>query len=127
MAKLILKRLILAALLTSAMAQTAASSKRVGILNGVITDSTGASVADVLIRLEHWGTDELHDPKLLNELVVRTDGDGKYTIELDPGLYDLFISTLMFSPVAKKIRIEAGKTSVFSPKLRLDRLIQIIE
>jgi hypothetical protein len=127
MLRSIVGQLLVVALFAFATGQTAPSTKQIGTLNGVITDFDGAPVGDAVIRMEHWGSDNLHRTKLLNELLVRSDGYGKYKIELEPGLYDVFVSDRTSSPVAKKIRIEAGKTSVYSPKLRLDRLIQIIE
>jgi hypothetical protein len=52
--------------------------------------------------------------------------DGRYSIGLKPGVYDVFFSFPIFSPVAVKVKLEAGKTVDFDTKLKLDHLTNTV-
>ena len=58
--------------------------------------------------------------------VLKTGPDGRYSIELKPGVYDIFFSFPIFSPVATKIKVEVGKTLDFDTTLKLDRLTNTV-
>lgn len=79
------------------------------------------------MRIEHWSFDPLHRLVLRDEHVLYTNGKGEFSIPLAPGLYDVFVSSAVLSPVAKKVEVKAGKETVFSPELQEDKLIQHIE
>ena len=98
-----------------------------GILTGVVTDPVGAVLPGTLIRIERWGSDASKHPVIENEFSVYTDAKGQFSIELVPGLYDVFVSSPTFSPVAKKVNVDAGGRTLFSPQLRFDPLIKFVE
>jgi hypothetical protein len=93
-----------------------------GTLHGVVMDFTGAAIPNASIRIEHWELGTGIPPILKEDSLVTTGQDGSYAVGLNPGLYDVFVSFSTFSPVAKKVRVEAGKPSEYSPKLQLDPL-----
>ena len=45
---------------------------------------------------------------------------------LKPGVYDIFFSFPIFTPVATKVKVEAGKTLDFDTTLKLDRLTNTV-
>ncbi len=102
-----------------------------GTLHGVVMDFTGAVVPRAVIRVQHWVRENGHFPTLKKEdWSARTDQNGSYTVTLKPGIYDVFVSFSpfsIFSPVAKKVKIEAGKPAEFSPKLEVDPLEKYVE
>ena len=59
--------------------------------------------------------------------LLKTDMYGQYSLNLNPGLYDIFITFPSFSPVAKRVKVEAGKVTDFSPKLTFDRITRFVE
>ena len=61
-----------------------------------------------------------------SEMAAHTDTKGQFKFELAPGIYDLFVSSPDFSPVAKQLKLEAGKETVFNPKLKLGRFVKLI-
>lgn len=97
-----------------------------GVLKGVVTDPTGAVVSGVLVRVERWQANEAKHFVLQDGIVMYTDRDGRFSRLLPPGLYDVFISDAAFSPIATKVRVEAGKETTFSPELKYDPLIEFV-
>ncbi len=99
-----------------------------GNLKGTVTDSTGAVIDHVLIRVEHWGIDPSTRKIIVDdEKTIYTDGKGQYSLELRAGVYDIFFSCAPFSPVAKKMEIKSGKVTSLSPTMKYDRLTKFVE
>lgn len=48
---------------------------------------------------------------------TRTDGTGSYSIELPPGIYDVFISASAFSPACRKIDVQPDGMMIFDAVL----------
>ena len=98
-----------------------------GTIRGVVTDLTGAVTPNVVVRVVHWDTSEIGNPMMMEYPALKTGADGRYSIDLKPGVYDIFFSFTVFSPVATKVRVEAGKTLDFDAKLKLDRLTNTVQ
>lgn len=86
-----------------------ASDRTDGSLSGVVLDPSGAVVAGVSIRIQHWEIDKSGHPALKEDSLVQSGPDGRYAINLKPGVYDVFTSFPIFSPVAKKVKVEGGR------------------
>jgi len=98
-----------------------------GSLSGVVMDATGAVVVGAAVRIEHWETGKSGHAALKEDSLVQSGQDGRYAINLKPGVYDVFISFTIFSPAAKKVKVETGKTFDFSPKLKIDPYMNRVE
>lgn len=98
-----------------------------GSLSGVVLDPSGAVVMGVSIRIQHWEIDKSGHPALKEDSLVQSGQDGRYAINLKPGVYDVFTSFPIFSPVAKKVKVDAGKVCDFSPKLKIDPYTSSVE
>jgi len=96
-----------------------------GTLRGVVTDLSGAVIQNVAVRVVHWDTSS--SATMQEYSLLKTGADGRYSIDLKPGVYDIFFSFTIFSPVAMKVKVEGGKTLDFDTKLRLDRLTNTVE
>jgi hypothetical protein len=48
---------------------------------------------------------------------ARTDQNGRYSIQLSPGLYDVLISADAFGPICRKVEVEHGHVTVFDAAL----------
>jgi hypothetical protein len=53
----------------------------------------------------------------ITDKAVHTDEGGKYSIELSPNLYDIFISADGFAPTCRKIEITPDGMMIFNPVL----------
>lgn len=98
-----------------------------GTLRGMVTDFTGAVIPNVAVRVVHWDTSEVGKATVEEYSALKTGADGRYSIDLKPGLYDIFFSFPIFSPVAMKVKVEPGKTLDFDTKLKLDRLTNTVQ
>ncbi len=84
-----------------------ASTSANGVLSGQVRDVVeGAPVgrAYVLIHPSGWGRD-IH---------VTTERDGKFSAELPPGFYDVFVTAVGFAPTCSKVRVRAGQTTKYT-------------
>ena len=57
-----------------------------------------------------------------DEIVV-TDASGKYSANVPPGFYDVFVSAMAFAPAATKVRVKTGTPATFNTKLNVDPLV----
>ena len=96
-------------------------------ISGTIRDSEGAVIANARVLI-HW------DPAgskvglsdnvgIESDITVATNGDGEYTASVPPGFYDVFVSSMAFSPAAAKIRVKRDKPGTWSPRLKVDPLV----
>ena len=81
-------------------------------LSGRVTDSHGATISNANL-IVHWdpsGSDHGLDSNvgLHEDLNVRVDKTGVYSVEVPPGFYDVFASSPAFEPFSKKIRLRPG-------------------
>ena len=80
-------------------------------LLGQVTDADGAVIprADVLVR---WDSTELLTKTNLGirqNITLKTDDSGTFSIDLPPGFYDVVILSNLFSPEARKVRLKKGE------------------
>lgn len=97
------------------------------LINGQITDSEGAAISQARVVI-HWdsagSTVGLADNLgIRSDLVVMTDAAGNFSVTVPPGFYDLFVSSMAFTPMAAKIRVKEGHNSTFNGKLFADPLV----
>jgi len=79
-----------------------------GLKGRVVDQGEHASIRNVYILAHRTGgTDK----------TVRTDASGKYSIELPPDIYDVFISADGFAPACRKVKIEPDGMMVFDATL----------
>jgi hypothetical protein len=94
------------------------------LVAGHVTDSEGAAIAKARVLI-HWdpsgrmtGLNDNVGTK--QDSIVFTGKDGSYSTEIPSGLYDIFISSAMFTPSAAKFWVSRGQTVTFSVKLKVD-------
>jgi hypothetical protein len=82
---------------------TAFAQGATGTLSGVVTDSTGATIAGATVEVTDSGTKKVR--------TVTTNGDGAFIVPLlDSGVYEVKISAPNFKTyLAKDIKIEVGR------------------
>jgi hypothetical protein len=97
-----------------------------GTLKGHILDLYGGSATETQVRIVQWyfvGG----EPRTTCDKVVYTDSDGNFSVQVPPGIYDVFVSRADSEPVGKKVKIVANQETFFNPKLKGSPVVQYIE
>jgi Carboxypeptidase regulatory-like domain len=97
-----------------------------GTLKGVVHGPAGELTAGVKVRVENWYFD-LGAPHVLTEIVLYTDHKGEFSARVPAGVYDVLVSRPEWEPVAKKVKVVAGKETSFNPHLKWSKLTEFIE
>jgi hypothetical protein len=58
----------------------------------------------------------VHQPEGKKDFIVKVS-NGKFELSLPPGLYDVFVSASGFAPACKRIKISAGQSAAYNPRL----------
>jgi|SRR5579862_3307875 hypothetical protein len=88
---------------------------------GTVRDSEGAVIAKAHVVI-HWdpaGSNYLGDNVGIKEdISVNTGSDGKFSLELPPGFYDVLVTATAFAPYCEKIRLK-DRPKTFDVKLKV--------
>ncbi len=76
------------------------------------TETAGARIIVV-----HWTNSQMH-PAMVQDQVATTDKMGTCTLDLLPGVYDLFVSASGLSPYAVKVDVVAGENAPLTITLK---------
>jgi hypothetical protein len=96
-------------------------------ITGRVIDAEGAAIAKARV-LVHWDpsgsriglTDNIGAAQ---DVIAVTDSDGKYSVPIPAGFYDVFISAMAFTPRAAKLRVKQGQRVTYNAKLNADPLV----
>ena len=85
-------------------------------LQGIVSDSSGATVADVDVLIVSVATGAVRD--------VKTDATGRYRVPvLQPGEYEVHISRAGFQPVVRRgVQLAIGQNAVIDVRLEVGRV-----
>jgi hypothetical protein len=102
-----------------------ALSARAATLSGTVRDSEGGVIAKAHVVI-HWdaaGSNYLGDNVGIKEdIALSTDANGKFSLELPPGFYDVFVASTAFAPHCEKIRLKEKQTKSIEVKLPLSKI-----
>ena len=100
----------------------AAVSTHAATLSGTIRDSEGAAIANAHVII-HWdSTSRNHNVGISEDKVFSTDVNGKFSLELPPGLYDIFVAATASSPHCEKIRMKGSEPSTYEIRLKVSEV-----
>ncbi len=101
----------------------------VSTVRGVVLDAMEAPLPGAVVFVHHWKLKghSLNDPQSVMEPVVRTDSQGRFSVQLPPGTYEVFVAYPTFAPYAKRVRVESGRELILECKLEFDALTTWIE
>lgn len=96
-------------------------------ITGHVTDLSGAAIAKARVLI-HWDpagskvglTDNIG---IQQDVIVTTDADGSYSVEVPPGFYDVFVTSMAFTPTAGKVRVKKEQRATYNSKLKVDALV----
>jgi hypothetical protein len=96
-------------------------------LSGVVRDPSGAGLDQAVVVVQQWGTDSRHHPRPDSPVSVQPDLQGRYSITLTPGVYDVLVSCPFCSPQVKQVKLKPGKDLQFNPELKFSRFWKGVE
>jgi hypothetical protein len=96
-------------------------------LSGVVRDPAGAGLDQAVVVVQRWASDSLHHPRPDSPVSVQPDLQGRYSITLTPGVYDVLVSCPFCSPQVKQVKLKSGKDVQFNPELKFSRFVKMVE
>jgi hypothetical protein len=92
---------------------TPVASSEIATLSVTVIDSTGAVIpnSSVIVHWDSAGLDGVKDNIGTKEdKVATTDATGSFSLEMPPGVYDVFVAAAGFSPHCVKLTIKPEKS-----------------
>jgi hypothetical protein len=91
-----------------------------------VMDSSAAPISAAMVLI-HWDSAGstvglTTNVGIKEDLVIRTNGDGTFKVDLPPGFYDVFVAAMAFSPTCRKIRIKRGESMEVTLRMNADPL-----
>jgi len=88
------------------------SPEKDGLLHGNVVDPSGAAIQGfILVHSDRWN-------KINKQIPVSKLGEFK--VQLAPGLYDFFVASPGFLPIARVIEIKSEKPTTLKLTMKLD-------
>jgi hypothetical protein len=101
-----------------------ALSADLATLSGTVVDPMGGVIPNGRV-IVHWDSAGLECVKdnigVKDDKIVTTDATGRFSLELPPGVYDVFVTAAGFSPHCEKLTIKPGEVDPYSVHLRVSR------
>lgn len=91
-------------------------------LSGTVLDPQGLVTANayILVHRDPIGSSGFeNDSQLKEDIKGMTDSGGRFSLEMGPGVYDVFVTAAGFLPHCEKIRLNAKKAKEYNVKLEL--------
>ena len=89
-------------------------------IGGTIKDSEGAVIPKAKITVHRDSSDGGRESA---DVVITSEKDGQFRLEVAPGFYDVFVSAPAFSPQCAKVRVKESEPATYMPRLRADPLV----
>ena len=109
-------------LLTVGVYCSLATAATVGTVRGRVSDSEGAAIKGARL-LFHLDTSGRANPAPTSDTLRITDAMGNFTVQLNPGFYDVCVMAKAFAPECRKILISEGQNLQHDIRLDVDPLI----
>jgi Carboxypeptidase regulatory-like domain len=112
------------------LASFATARNETGRLTVTVIDQSGAVIPRAVVRVQHWDYPPPEPPypqdyprqvRLTTDITAESGADGRISVELRPGTYELFISALGFEPVARSVKIGSGNETKVTSKLYVNQ------
>jgi hypothetical protein len=117
--------IMLSAGLSLAFACAASSAADLATLSGTVVDSAGAVIPNTHV-IVHWdsaGLDGVKDNIGVNDdKSATTDAAGHFSLELPPGVYDVFVASAGFFPRCEKLTIKVKEIHPYRVQLEVSKM-----
>jgi Carboxypeptidase regulatory-like domain len=108
---------------------TPVASSEIATLSVTVIDSTGAVIpnSSVIVHWDSAGLDGVKDNIGTKEdKVAATDATGSFSLEIRPGVYDVFVAAAGFSPHCEKLTIKPREIHPYRVQLDVSRMTTIV-
>jgi hypothetical protein len=105
-----------------------ASSTDLATLSGTIVDPMNAVIPNshIIIHWDSAGLDGVKDNVgIKDDKFLATDQAGHFSLELPPGVYDVFVMANGYSPHCEKLALQTGKLHPYNVQLKVSRMVTI--
>jgi hypothetical protein len=104
-----------------------AISARAATLTGTILDDMGAVIPDARVII-HWDAVGLDSVKenvgTKDDKIAITNQSGQFSVELPPGVYDVFVEAAGFSPHCEKVPLKGKQFRPYKAQLKVSRMLK---
>jgi hypothetical protein len=108
---------------------TSVASSEIATLSVTVIDSIGAVIpnSSVIVHWDSAGLDGVKDNIGTKEdKVATTDATGSFSLEIPPGVYDVFVAAAGFSPHCEKLTIKSREIHPYRVQLEVSRMTTIV-
>ena len=105
-----------------------ATAQMTAIVSGVVRDAMAAPIANADVAV-HWNTAVPDGPRApkARDVMVKTDKDGRYTVDVVPGFYDVCVHAGAFAPQCTTVKADGTKNAAYSPRLKPSPVINFAD
>jgi Carboxypeptidase regulatory-like domain len=104
------------------------SSAQATTLRGTVMDSMGAAIPNAHIII-HWDSVGLEgvteNVGLKKDKSATSDATGHFSLDLPPGVYDVFVAAGGFYPRCEKISLKKNEIHLYEVTLTVSRMLSI--
>jgi hypothetical protein len=98
-------------------------------LTGKVRDLQGAVIPNARV-VAHWnpiGSSESEGSAgEKQDTIVTTDSDGRFSVELADGIYDVLVTATAFSPHCEQIQLKNNERKKYQVKLKLSKFLPTV-
>ena len=102
---------------------------RAATLRGTVEDAMSAAIPNAHVII-HWDSVGLEGVKenvgLKDDAITTTDATGHFSLELPPGVYDVFVTAAGFGPSCEKIFLKIKEIRPFVVRLKVTRMLTVV-
>jgi len=93
--------------------------REMGSVDVKVSNEADMPQRGALVRIEHWTLPTgYRRSELQSHQAKYVESTELYTAELEPGVYDIFVSGYGLLPFCQRIEIKAGTTTIVNARLR---------
>lgn len=113
-------KLILRVVQLESIAPPGATQSEAAILSGTVLDPQGLATSNayILVHRDPVSSSRFeNDSQLKEDIKDITDAGGRFSLAMDAGVYDVFVTAAGFLPHCEKIRLNTKKNNEYNVKL----------
>ena len=106
-------------------------SSDIATLSVIVVDSRGGVIPNSSV-IVHWDSAGLDDVKEKDNIGTKEDkftttgANGSSSLQMPPGVYDVFVAAAGFSPRCEKLTLKPGEVHAYRVQLEVSRMTTIV-
>jgi carboxypeptidase family protein len=97
-------------------------------ISGIVRDAAGAVIVNADVAV-HWNIRVPDGPFLppSKDVMLKADKDGRYSVAVVPGFYDVCVHAPAFTPRCTTLKAEQGHTAAYDPRMEASPVINFAD